>query len=311
MNHSLRSLIALSCLVPASAWAEVNLYGRANVSLEQVEKGQESFHSLESNASRIGLKGTEKIADAGIEAVYKIEYEAYVDDGDDGKENALKQRDIYVGVKGEYGTVIAGNFDTPLKTSQNKVDLFNDLRGDINKFITTNDLRAKNSVMYSTPKFAGGFTGYVDVISSEADGVDDGSSLALAYDSSVFYAALAYDTNVAAVDTEALRLVGQLTLGSFQFGALFDQNTDAKDNETEGWIVSAQYSLAQWAFKAQYGQSDIRQDGDVVSLGVDYKLSKTTKVYGFFTTEQADATLTPKKAEIDNSYAGVGLEMNF
>ena len=50
---------------------------------------------------------------------------------------------------------------------------------------------------------------------------------------------------------------------------------------------------------------DVKAGGETLSLGVDYKLSKTTKLYGYYTTE--DANSATKEAD----YAGIGIEMKF
>lgn len=365
MSSKLRSLIALSCLLPVGAMAEVTVYGKISLSAQQnstetpklstnktsVVVDKSSTTTLEDNVSRVGFKGSEKLLDLGIEAFYLAEFAVYADDGSDtaGSSNAFRQRNIYVGVRGaEFGSVVAGHFDTPLKTIQNKVDLFNDWRGDINNFITVNDYRRKNSIMYTTPKM-GGFTGYVDVIMTEVNsktadtagekGKDNAASLALAYELGGFYAAAAYDQNVVYAESANLsdeskvyRLVAQYTMGQWQFGALYD-NHDATvnnppvapattytaiENQGSGWILSTQYLINKWALKVQYGQSDILRgaeldrDADVLSLGVDYKYSKNGRFYGFYTMEKADLTLAPSLVgSQDNGYLGLGMEMNF
>ncbi|HRH78192.1 MAG TPA: porin, partial [Cellvibrionaceae bacterium] len=183
MSSKLRSLIALSCLAPIGAMADApTVYGRINLTAQQnstealkleandtVSTSKSDTTTLENNVSRLGFKGSEKFADIGLEGFYLAEYAVYADDGTDGVESAtssstsIRQRNIYFGLKGGFGSAQAGFFDTPLKSIQNKVDLFNDLRGDINEYITVNDYRRKNSVMYVTPKMSG-FTGYIDLI---------------------------------------------------------------------------------------------------------------------------------------------------
>ncbi len=50
-----------------------------------------------------------------------------VDFGDDEDKSTFKQRNIYAGIKGQYGSLLAGKNDTPTKQAQKKIDLFNDL----------------------------------------------------------------------------------------------------------------------------------------------------------------------------------------
>ena len=154
MKHQLKALIALAACAPVTAMAAPTLYGKANVSYQNAASDtdfkdsnyvdlDESHTELVSNASRIGIKGEEEISD-NLKAIYKAEFEVAYDDGDKAKDtksdtdkdtNIFSQRNIYVGLKGNWGSIIAGKFDTPLKTAQKKVDLFSDLEGDIKKLL--------------------------------------------------------------------------------------------------------------------------------------------------------------------------------
>lgn len=323
MKNKLSVLVTLAGLAPAIAMAEISWYGKANVSLEWVDEGEESHSALESNASRIGIKGSETLNDS-VEAIYQFEYEANIDDNN---EDALEQRNIFVGVKGNFGQVIGGHFDTPLKAAQNKVDLFNDLRGDIKNFITPNDNRADNTVMYSSPS-ASGFVAHLAYMSSEDEERDDGKSVALTYTLEGLYLALAFDQDVEAENAEALRAVAQYGISALQLGALFEQYEADGADKQDAWVVSALYNLnSKWAVKAQYGQSDIAfnydevevldemvqlytDESDSMSVGVDYKVSKNFMVYGFYTDISAEAEEVAEEV-VDNSYAGVGVDFRF
>jgi len=315
MKNKLRLLVTVASLAPAMAMADVSLYGKANVSLEWVEEGDTSHSALESNASRIGLKGSEKLSDT-LEAIYQFEYEANVDDNDD---DTFKQRNIFVGVKGGFGQVIGGHFDTPLKVAQNKVDVFNDLRGDIKNYITPNDNRTDNTVMYSSPS-ANGVVAHLAYISSEDEERDDGKSLALTYTSDSLYLALAFDQDVEAENAEALRAVAQYNVRALQLGLLYEQyEADGADSQ-DAWVVSALYKLdSKWAVKAQYGQSEIAfgygaglstDESQSLSVGADYKISKNFMVYSFYTAITAEDEGVVEDV-VDNSYAGIGVDFRF
>lgn len=75
--------------------------------------------SLESNASRFGIKGDFGIAD-GLNAVYKVEYGIDADNGTNANGRELTQRNITGGLQGSWGTVFVGKNDTPLKSSSNQ-----------------------------------------------------------------------------------------------------------------------------------------------------------------------------------------------
>lgn len=323
MKHKLSLFITLAGLAPGMAMADIQFYGKANVSLEWVEEGDSSHTALESNASRVGLKGSEVLNDS-VEAIYQFEYEANVDDNN---EDSLKQRNIFVGVKGNFGQVIGGHFDTPFKSAQNKVDVFNDLRGDIKNYITPNDNRADNTVMYSSPS-ASGFVAHLAYLSSEDEERDDGKSVALTYSLDTLYLALAFDQDVEDENAEALRVVAQYGIAGLQLGALFEQYEEDGADKQDAWVVSALYNLnTKWAIKGQYAQSDIAFNYDEVevlgetvelysdestsmSVGVDYKASKNFTVYSFYTDISAEDEDVADDV-VDNSYFGVGVDFRF
>ena len=301
-------LAVIAATISAQSFgAGPTLYGKANVSLQSADEGDDAITELVSNASRIGVKGSLALENTGLEAFYKFEYETFVDDGTNGTDT-FSQRNILVGVRGDFGAVQAGKFDTPLKKAQKKIDLFNDLEGDIKSFITVNDNRENNSVQYSTPSSLGAFKAAVALIASEEDGVSDGFSASVAFEQSGLYLALAIDSNVEVEDADVLRFVAQYNIGDLQLGALYedvDVESAGVDASADGWVVSAKYKIDQWALKAQFGQSDIiADDGDTFSLGVDYKLSKTFKTFAYYTTEEAGDA-------IENDYLGVGVELKF
>ena len=288
-------------LLPAAAYADVTVYGKANVSIQSSDVDDESVTELVSNASRIGLKGFE-VLDNGLKAIYKFEYETYVDDGNNNG-NTFGQRNIYVGLTGVFGTVKGGKFDTPLKTAQNKVDLFNDLIGDIKNIITENDNRTNNTVSYSSPDAP--FVGQVALIMSENENVDNGISGSISYSNDNLYLAAAADHNVESQDSSAYRLVVQYNAGDLQLGLLGETFEDANGESDSGFLGSVQYKINNWALKAQGGQSDINDDGgQSFSLGADYKMAKNAKLFGYYTDLSSDN-------EEDGRYLGFGIEYKF
>lgn len=303
--------LAIASLFPLAAMAEVTVYGKANVSLQNADEADESTIELVSNASRIGLKGGEAISDS-LKVIYQFEYQTEVDDGATSSGQTFGQRNIYVGLQGTGGTVIAGNFDTPTKTSQEKIDLFNDLEGDIN-FTVLGDTRAKNIVQYTTPASLGAFAANVAYVSVENPDLDDGISASFTYTASAFYAAVAFEQDVTAQGLDLLRLVGRYTFAQFQLGALYEQGS-TDDVDTDGWIVSAKYSATDaLAFKVQYGDGAMDDDvsevtSDSLSLGVDYVLSKNTTLFGYYTQEKADEDSDELK---DDNWFGVGIDFKF
>lgn len=307
--------LAIAATIPAFANAEKveielpKFYGKINVSVQSTaEEGEGNISEVVSNASRLGVKGKIDLKH-GLQGIYKAEYQTAVDDGDNSGQT-FSQRNIFGGIKGDFGQVIVGQFDTPLKKAQKKIDLFNDLEGDIKSAITKSDKRAPNSVQYSTPKIAG-LVATVAHIASEKEEFNDGTSSSLTYSRNNFYAAIAYDTDVSVKGTneangiDVTRLVAQYSVAGITFGGLWETQQQAGQNK-DGWVYSAAYKLnSDVKLKAQYGESDIaKDDAKTFSLGADYKLGKGAKAYAFATDEEfGDNT--------SNEYYGVGLEYKF
>lgn len=318
MKKALLPLVIAAAALPLSALAEVTVYGKANVSLQNADEAEESAIELVSNASRIGLKGSEEI-NSSLKAIYQFEYQTEVDDGNNGGQT-FGQRNIYVGLQGTGGTIMGGKFDTPVKVLQEKVDLFNDLEGDI-AFLLDGETRANNIVQYTTPLFADAFAINVAHVSSETPDVDDGKSVSLTYTTPAFYLGAATEQDVTAVGLDVSRIAARVTFGAVQLGVLYE-NSEAEDvdYEADGWLVSAKLNATDnLAFKAQYGDAGvdsfdedllaiIESEGMQLNLGVDYLLSKNTTVFAYYTQESVDVESTEVA---DDKWLGVGLELKF
>jgi predicted porin len=317
MKKALLSLVIASAL-PLTASAEVIVYGKANVSLQNADENDESTLELVSNASRIGLKGGEEI-NSGLKAIYQFEYQTEVDDGANGSNNqTFGQRNIYVGLQGSGGTVIGGHFDTPVKVLQEKIDLFNDLEGDI-AFIVDGEIRTKNIVQYTSPLFVNKSVAInIAHVSAEVPAQDDGKSVSVTYTTTDLYLGLATEQDITAQGLDVTRIAARYTINKFQLGALYEQSDSDTIDSDDGWVLSGKYSANdKLAFKAQYGTAGedyidkrVTIDGKATqaSLGVDYLLSKNTLLFGYYTQED----LEENSAETyDNSWLGVGMELKF
>ncbi|MDA8866563.1 porin, partial [Porticoccaceae bacterium] len=142
--------LAIAPFTAANGPIDGKLYGKINVAVVNSDSGSTDTWKLNSNASRIGLKGSSQISE-GLSVFYKTEFEVCVDDGD-CKGNTLGQRNIFAGIKGQYGSLLAGKNDTPTKQAQKKIDLFNDSVGDIKKTFAGEN-RMSNIIAYTTPKY--------------------------------------------------------------------------------------------------------------------------------------------------------------
>ncbi|MDN7136056.1 porin [Pseudidiomarina terrestris] len=282
-----------------------DFYGKANVSLQSNDDGTSTETELESNASRIGVKGGTKISD-DLEVIYQLEWQ--VDLADLGGDDNLKSRNQFVGLRGNFGELTVGRRDTVLKTLQGDLDQFNDYEADI-KALFEGENRTSNTISYYSPSFhhirvAG------SVVLSEGDTQDDGYSLAVTYgddglDDTGYYFGAAMDRDVDGYDIE--RLIGYTKVDSTVFGLMWQQQERVDGTaEADGFVASVEQPWGRFSFKAQYQMMDfIDGDDDSLSFGVDYKLAKGTKVYTWYTGRDLDTI------EAEQRYIAVGIEHKF
>jgi len=360
MKRKLPLLLLASCstalLAGVANAGDVTVYGKGSVNYNSIKiDGVPAVDSdgdpiqdpdqwdLSSAASRLGFKGSEDITD-NLKAIFKLEFEVSID-GDDNSET-LKRRNSYVGLQGNWGTIIAGNHDTPLKLSQGEIDLFNDLRyADIaNIFVGEN--RDNDIVMYTTPKFLGNFAATVGITPGEPDdsqkdsdnGPADSVSSTVYYSGEQLYAAIAYDSNVNANDI--IRATTTYNIGNWALGAMYQYAEESKNdeglgkviglvklsedyygldyNEMEGGMLSLSYTLNHWVFKGQsaianYENNNGNTDVNLTTVGVDYKFTENTKLYSYYTYSKMDKSddlgiATDLEANVVGT---IGLEVKF
>ena len=297
-------LMVIGCGTSVAGESAV-VYGRADVSFqnESYKYGADQDGNtfvLKSNASRIGVKGGKELND-NLKAIYQLEWEVSFTDKDtkngDG-DNILKARNTYVGITSDYGTLVAGTHDTPLKKAQGKIDLFGDLEGDI-KHVLLGENRVRNVLQYSTPKLMGGLVATLAVVPGEEqeesagevnNGVADSVSASLIYKTGDLFASVAVDDSVDGIDT--IRISGQYKIEAAKLGVIYQMSESSAGSavDDDGIILSVSYKLGKEVLKFQYGASDMKKKGtEQLSLGVDHKLAKATKLYAFLTNTTTDS----------------------
>ncbi len=309
----LASALATATLASAHAADPLTVYGKLNVTAQSNDVQGDSETTIQSNASRLGVKGAFELS-SSLEAFYTIEYE--VDTGDDVKEN-FKARNQFVGLRGSFGAVSVGRNDTMLKKSQGKVDQFNDLSGDL-KSLFKGENRLAQTATYVTPKFSGFQFGVTYAASGDDDQLEqDGYSLAAMYGDSglkksPIYASIAYDSDVKGYQVARATVQGKIA--GLKLGAMYQQEekvytvdegvVNPFDGDSySGYLVSAAYAIDAVVLKAQF--QDMEDKGDSWSVGADYKLGKPTKLFAFYTARSYEG-----KDQNDN-FIGLGLEHKF
>ena len=288
---------------------EPTVYGKLWISVESQDTASGTEVDMVSNASRLGIKGSMDFGE-GIEAIYQAEYEVDPVDGtaDESKDRTFKQRNSFVGLKGSMGTIFLGKHDTATKKSQKKIDLFNDLAGDI-KNILQGENRMSDLVGYTTPKINGFSATFNAIKGTEGlgdDSIGDSTSTSFSYDSENFYIALAFDSELKSYDSTRLTL--QIPFNRSQLGIMFQDSEKLSTGvEEDGYVISFSQKVGdKGTLKFQQAESDMKLDsGKQFSFGYDYKLSNKAKAFFFYTDLSGD--ITSKEKEI----TGIGFEYKF
>jgi len=288
---------------------EPTVYGKLWISVESQDTASGTEVDMVSNASRLGIKGSMDFGE-GIEAIYQAEYEVDPVDGtaDESKDRTFKQRNSFVGLKGSVGTIFLGKHDTATKKSQKKIDLFNDLAGDI-KNILQGENRMSDLVGYTTPKINGFSATFNAIKGTEGlgdDSIGDSTSTSFSYDSENFYIALAFDSELKGYDSTRLTL--QIPFNRSQLGIMLQDSEKLSTGvEEDGYVISFSQKVGdKGTLKFQQAESDMKLDsGKQFSFGYDYKLSSKAKAFFFFTDLSGDNT--SKEKEI----TGIGFEYKF
>ncbi len=328
-----KSLIALAIAgtfaAPAfAASANVDFYGKFRISLNNVNNNQ--GWSLTDQVSRVGFKGAEDLG-GGLKAIYQYETAFNIGTGAPTADSSTSctstlfggivttectpssiaggglgaQRNTFVGLAGDFGTVLAGRHDTPYKLA-GSADLFVDTLADAQNTSAAGgiigagnagsagfDLRGNNAIAYVAPSFSG-----LTLIGAIVPGnggsnfpqrhnLTDAYSLAALYGNGPLTANLAYEDHNKLLDENAWKLNVGYTMGDLKLGGTYEgmSNLNATPGaKSKNFLVSAAYGMGPITLAAQFGkrnQNATAGNDDLTdtTVGVVYGLSKRTSTY--------------------------------
>ena len=299
MNKKLLAIAVGAAMVAGSAavMADATVYGKIHMSIDSLDNGasgtvatgaaDNSGIYVASNSSRLGIKGSADL-DGGLKAIYKYEMST-----DYSSESLRGNRNAYLGLKGGFGTVLAGRHDTPYKTVGRKNDMFGDTIADARNLTNdgSQDMRAPDVLVYAN-KF-----GAVDFALAYVpdDGTKDAgaTSFSLGFKQGPLKLAAAMQ-NVnkgapAAKDSSAMRITAGYKMGATTINANYETETDTggvDGNDSTGMGLGASFKSGMNTFKATYAtrENDLGTDdtGTMMALGVDHKMGKKTSVYAVY-----------------------------
>jgi len=260
-----------SVSVHAAEGSTVDVYGNIQYALTDTDSGSE----FADNGSTFGFKGETLIND-DLTAFFKYELEADADEKGD-VEVGLDQ--AFVGLKGGFGKVQVGTFDSIYNNAiQDSVDQFEVLG------FTSNDTTTEgDTIAFFSPSMNGlELQASVQVKGDADDEARDGSAATLVAKYSVDALSLAagYDSlENDADDTETVGLsVGYQASPALSLTAKFETTTDTQD--ALGLAARYGYGAGDLYASVQSISPESGDDYNEYGAGVTYSLASNVYVYG-------------------------------
>jgi predicted porin len=296
-----KSLIALAVLAASStAFAGADVYGQARIS---IDKATNSKMTMADRVSRVGIKGTEDLG-GGMSAVYGMEWDLDLNDNAETS-GPFSGRNAFVGLKGAFGTVLAGKHDTPYKLA-GSADLFADTAADSQGSTGiigygNFDLRATNALAYISPDFAGfHVAAAVTNNGASATTLTDSKSLALVYVNGPLKATYGYEKHGALTLSSTAETGNKFNvaykIGDIGLGYTYEkQDRSGTASDSTNQLASVSFGMGPITLAAQYGNRDYKTaatDLKRSTVGVVYALSKRTNTAVAYNHDDANGTKT-------------------
>ena len=280
MKKSLIALAVAGAFATPAAFAassNIDFYGKFRLSLDHIDNS--IGWSMHDETSRVGFKGAEDLG-GGLKAIYQWESgfnpgtstspvastgtagTAYTSGGT----SLGAQRNTFIGLAGDFGTVLAGRHDTPYKLV-GSADLFGDTLADaengagllayynpvatatvskgvqnVGLCIICEDLRVPNAVAYVSPSFNGLTIAAATVVGNGSastattpavNSLSDAQSIAAMYNNGPLVLGLAY---------ENLSKIGE--------------SATASSNKPDAWKLNAGYTIDSWKLGGTFERLD-------------------------------------------------------
>lgn len=305
MKKSLIVLAIAGAFAAPAAFAEVMIYGDANVSINSVNTGSDHGVSsatatqIASNASKIGVKGTEDMG-GGTSAIWQIEtyvamqnsnantFSSYPNSnygGGNGNVNQLGTADTFAGLAGSsWGKLQLGQLDLPYKASTRGLDMFADTIADNRSLMGpldgTEQAHMPNTIAYTTPSMSGvslaiAYVAGADVPVPGGGNKGSATSLSAMYSGGPFTADFAYQTLTVGSCTGGCNgslstLVGNgLNVG----GGISGFPALAANDRLTAWKLAGSYSLDAFAVNAIVERATFDQNGGTSNSGTKWYIA--------------------------------------
>tara|TARA_B110001452_G_C15158241_1_gene402928 strand:- start:39 stop:950 length:912 start_codon:yes stop_codon:yes gene_type:complete len=281
--------------------ADINFYGKINVSLEDEDSKDANETDFQNNASRIGVKGSYDLS-SSLKLSFQIEEEIDPTDLRADGDKVFKERNTFIAISGDFGKLYTGTHDTAFKQSQLKVDLFNDTRADI-KYILRGENRMNSFVGYVSPDLIDGLNISINSISQSTG---NGESSAFNYSKNDIKASFAIEQNIKGYDGKRFSVM--LPLGEIDLGLIYQSSRKLSSGKSfSGHVVSMKRKISdKGSFYIQNAKSDMRVvSGKQNSIGYSHKINSSTKIFAHY------SSLRKQDSNDNITFISTGLEYKF
>ena len=281
--------------------ADINFYGKINVSLEDEDSKDANETDFQNNASRIGVKGSYDLS-SSLKLSFQIEEEIDPTDLRADGDKVFKERNTFIAISGDFGKLYSGTHDTAFKQSQLKVDLFNDTRADI-KYILRGENRMNSFVGYVSPDLIDGLNISINSISQSTG---NGESSAFNYSKNDIKASFAIEQNIKGYDGKRFSVM--LPLGEIDLGLIYQSSRKLSSGKSfSGHVVSMKRKISdKGSFYIQNAKSDMRVvSGKQNSIGYSHKINSSTKIFAHY------SSLRKQDSNDNITFISTGLEYKF
>ena len=331
MKKSIVLAAAVASLMAGTVQADATIYGAAHASIDSNDVGLGTANvknfTVANNTSKLGFKGSEDLGN-GMKVVWQMEMAYDLTDG----AGIGGARNSYVGLAGDFGTVLIGRHDTPDKSAFYAAgnDHLGDTQIDLNRSMGFQEDRVNDAIAYISPAL-GDLKIAVAIIPGEGpgtagaagDGLTDGTSVGVMYKAGPIKAGLGIGdkADVTATGKDSVMNLGfsynmdALTVG-FQYQTQEDAATAAAATiDTTIFAVSAAYKMGMNTLIASFGNNEVssgaaKADSDVINLGVARSLSKKTTAYVGYSSRDGGSATKPGSL-VDATILTVGMNHKF
>jgi predicted porin len=306
-KQALAAAVAVAVAFPLAATADVEFYGRAHLSVDLLDDGDDySEINVSSNSSRFGVRAEHAFSER-LTGMLQIEQQ--IDFDNQGTEFAT--RDTFVGLKGDWGMFRVGKFDTPFKRARGPANFFGDQVGDMRNITRTSahgrfDERFRNSLHYRSASMSGivfdlQYTPERVGATTVEGGDNYGLSTSLGYRNGPLNAVLAYEQQGDGnVDPDAWRLAASYQVtGDLRIGALYQQTTSAADVDGKVYGIGGTLRINPKMYLNGHVftlDSDLNDaDATLLAVGLEYRLYRELRLYTnvAFVDNDDNSALTP------------------